>query len=86
MRGRPHALGGGYLLVQALAGLARAGEGTELFEEALALFETRAGFDFSLFWLCADDVTLLELASAAGVLGRAAEAQSLVNRARAAGR
>lgn len=86
VRGRPRALGGGHLLVQGLAGLARAGEGAELFDEAISLFEKRAGFDFSLLWLCTDDATLGEITRAAGVLGRAAEAESRVDRAREAGR
>ena len=85
LRGRPRALGGGYLLVQALAGLSRAGEGLEPFEEARTLFEKRTGFDFSLLWLCNDDVTLLELSRAAAVLGRTADAEDLWNRAREAG-
>ncbi|MEP6767196.1 MAG: protein kinase [Acidobacteriota bacterium] len=78
LRGRPRALGGGHLLVQALAGLAHAGEGPESFDEALALFERRKGFDFSLFWLCSDDVTLLELATSAASLGRDQEARRLL--------
>jgi hypothetical protein len=85
IRGRPRALGGGYLIVQALAGLSRAGEGPDAFDEARALFEKREGFDFSLFWCCTDDVTLLELARAARVAGRADEADALLEQARQAG-
>ena len=70
LRGRPRALGGGHLIVQALAGLARLGGGPAHFEEALALFERREDFDFSLFWLCGDDVTVAELSRAAAALGR----------------
>jgi serine/threonine protein kinase/tetratricopeptide (TPR) repeat protein len=85
LRGRPRALGGGQLLVQALSGLVRAGESADVFEEGRGLFENRHGFNFSLMWLCTDDVSLLELSRAAAVLGRAAEAQRLLDRAREAG-
>jgi serine/threonine-protein kinase len=85
LRGRPRALGGGHLVVQALAGLGRAGEGEAGFVEARQLFDARGGFDFSWFYGCSDDVTLLELSRAAGALGRPEEARSLWERARAAG-
>ncbi len=64
LRGRPRALGGGHLLVQALAGLVRAGEDVSILEDARALFQKRSGFDFSLFWLCNDEVTAGELSCA----------------------
>jgi TolB-like protein len=64
LRGRPRALGGGHLLVQALAGLVRAGEDGSSLEEARTLFQKRSGFDFSLFWLCNDEVTAGELSRA----------------------
>jgi len=70
LRGRPRALGGGQLLVQALAGLSRAGDGAGHFEEALRLFEDRRGFDFSYLWLCSDDESLSQLSLAAAALGR----------------
>ena len=85
LRGRPHALAGGHLLVQALAGLSRAGEGVEPFEQALRLFERRDGMNFSYLWGCADDWSLLELSRAAAQLGRGEEARSLLERAREAG-
>lgn len=85
LRGRPRGLGGGYLLVQALSGLARAGAWAAPFEEALALFESRRGHDFSLMWTCSDDVTLLDLARAAAVLGREPESKALFAAARSAG-
>jgi tetratricopeptide (TPR) repeat protein len=85
LRGRPHALGGGQVLVQALAGLARAGEGAEPFEEALRVFEQREGYDFSWLWQCTDDVSLLELARAARALGRMGQARDLLELARDAG-
>ena len=55
------------------------------FEEAMELFETRRGFDFTFLWCCTDDVTLLDLAHAAGALGRTEEASDLLERAQAAG-
>ena len=85
LRGRPRALGGGHLLVQALAGLTRAGAGAKPYEQALALFEKREGFSFSWLWLCSDDVSLSELSLAAQALGRPEEAASLRRRAAAAG-
>jgi tetratricopeptide (TPR) repeat protein len=85
LRGRPRTLGGGHLLVQALAGLSRAGEGPAPFQQALTLFERREGFDFGWLWGCADDVTLLELARAARALGRVEEPPTLLERARQAG-
>ncbi len=85
LRGRPRSLGGGHLLVQALAGLSRAGEGAGPFEEALALWRARTGHDFSFMWVCTGDVTLLELARSAAALGRAADAEEFLGKARAAG-
>ncbi len=84
LRGRPRALGGGQLLVQALAGLARTGDERAL-EEALELYESRQGHDFSLMWSCSDDVTLLELSRAAAAAGRIALAAELRSRAVEAG-
>ncbi len=84
LRGRVRALGGGHLLVQALAGLARSGAAGSL-DEALALFSVRHGHDFSMMWCCSDDVTLLELSRAAAASGRSDEAADLFAKARAAG-
>jgi len=85
LRGRPRSLGGGHLLVQALAGISRTGSGEALFEEALALFRSRSGHDFSFIWVCTDGVTLLELSCAAAALGRVSEADAFLEQARAAG-
>ena len=85
LRGRRRTLGGGSLLVQSLAGLARAGEGAAPLEEAMRLFERRKGFDFSFFWTLTDDVTLLELARAATAVDRNDQARPLLDRARQAG-
>jgi TolB-like protein/tetratricopeptide (TPR) repeat protein/predicted Ser/Thr protein kinase len=85
LRGRAHALGGGHLQVQALAGLARAGAGPEHLDQARHLFEARNGASFHWLWMCSDDVTLLELSRAASALGRAEEGRDLLERARRAG-
>jgi serine/threonine-protein kinase len=85
LRGRPRALGGGHLLVQALSGLARSGDGAGALEEALALFENRQGYSFDVMWVCTDGVTLLELSRAAEAMGRKPEAAELRDRAIAAG-
>jgi serine/threonine protein kinase/tetratricopeptide (TPR) repeat protein len=77
-------IGLGWGLVAALAGLARAGQGPEPYEEALRICEERVDYDFAfaLHWECN---VLLELAHAARALGREGEAQELYARARAAG-
>jgi tetratricopeptide (TPR) repeat protein len=85
LRGRPRALGGGHLLVQALAGLSRAGEGTAYLDEASRLFENRRGFDFSFLWCCSDDLSLFDLSRAARAAGRRDEADALLEKAAAAG-
>ena len=85
LRGRPRALGGGQLLVQALAGLSRSGSGSGPLDEALALFDRREGYDFSMMWCCSDDVSLLELSRAAAAAGRPAQADELLRKAVAAG-
>jgi tetratricopeptide (TPR) repeat protein len=85
LRGRARALGGGQLLVQALAGLARAEKSEERLEQARDLFARRDGHDFSLMWSCTDDVTLLELSRAASSFGRTDEAAELRRKAVAAG-
>ncbi len=85
LRGRPRGLGGGQLLVQALAGLARAGAGDAYLDQAVDLFRVRRGHDFSTLWVCTDDVSLLELARAAAAIGRPEDAAGLFAEARAAG-
>ena len=82
--GRPRTLGGGHLVVQAMAGLARAGEGAAWFDQACQLFTRRDRYNFSLMWTCSNDVTLLELARAARALHRP-EADALMTRALDAG-
>jgi non-specific serine/threonine protein kinase len=84
LRGRPHGLGEGHLLVQALAGLARTDADPHPLEEALDLFENRRTHNFDWLWLCADDVSLLDLSRAARACGREEQARELLTRARAA--
>ena len=85
LRGRPRALGGGHLLVQALAGLSRAGDGAAALDEALGLFGSRQGYSFDMMWTCDEGVTLLELSRAAAPRPRDDEAAALRERAVAAG-
>ena len=70
LRGRPRTLGGGFLMTQALAGLARAGEGPHYFDEAVHLFEERGPLSFAILWTCSEETTLVELGRAAFALGR----------------
>jgi tetratricopeptide (TPR) repeat protein len=81
VHGRHRTLGGGWLVVQALAGLASAGDGQSSYTDALRLYRQRDQFDFSWFPLCTDDITLLDLSRAAGVLGRVADSRILRERA-----
>ncbi|HEX4440594.1 MAG TPA: protein kinase [Thermoanaerobaculia bacterium] len=83
LRGRPHGLGEGHLLVQALAGLSRADGDAARLDEALALFEERRTHNFDWLWLCTDDVSLLDLSRAARACGREDQARELLDRARA---
>ena len=84
LEGRDHTLGGGFLMVQALAALTRAGQGAEPLAAARRLFAARNGFNFSLLWLCTDDAALLELGRAAQSIGDT-DAHDLLVRARDAG-
>lgn len=84
INGRHRMLGGGHLLVQAMAGLARAGAGAHWLVEARRLFTTRDRLDFSQVWTCQDDATLVELARAALALGDS-DGQALMERACEAG-
>jgi serine/threonine protein kinase/tetratricopeptide (TPR) repeat protein len=84
-RGRPRALGGGHLLVQALAGLAQSGSGAALLDEAMALEQSRDGFNFSWLWCCQPEISHLEMARAANVLGRKDLARRYLALARDAG-
>src|SRR4029453_3273319 len=57
IKGRERTLGGGFLMVQALAGLARAGDGPAPLAEARRLYEERDRFNFSILWTCDDPTT-----------------------------
>lgn len=76
--------GSGHLMVQALAGLGRAGDASA-FEEGLQLFESPHSWNFEPFFGCTPDLGLLELARAAQALGRHEQAQALLTRAQDAG-
>jgi tetratricopeptide (TPR) repeat protein len=84
VQGRERALGGGHLVVQALAGLARAGESVARFNEAHQLFAARDRFNFSAGSTTDDATTLTALAQAARALGLPI-ASDLLIRARDAG-
>ena len=66
IRGRERTLGGGFLMVQALAGLARAGDGSAPLAEARRLYEQRDRFNFSILWTCDDATTQRDLKAAEG--------------------
>jgi eukaryotic-like serine/threonine-protein kinase len=85
LRGRDRTLGGGQLMVQALAGLTQTTHDAAHYDNARALFEKRSGHDFSWLWGATDDLSLLEMARAARTLARPAEAMELLRRADAAG-
>jgi len=84
-RGRPRALGGGHLVVQALAGLAQSGSGAALLDEAVNLERSQAGFNFMWLWCCQPEISHLELARAANAVGRKDLAHEYLQRARDAG-
>ena len=65
LQGRPRALGGGHLLVQALAGLAIASRSRERLAEAIALFQSRATHNFCWAFFASDIETRVQLAIAA---------------------
>jgi hypothetical protein len=77
LHGRPRTLAGGWLLTQALAGLAASGEGRSSYDEAAGLYERRDRFDFSWLWFCTVDTTLRDLTGAAMALGLEGEARRL---------
>jgi TolB-like protein/predicted Ser/Thr protein kinase len=66
IKGRERTLGGGFLMVQALAGLARAGDGPAPLAEARRLYEERDRFNFSILWTCDDATTQRDLQAAEG--------------------
>jgi tetratricopeptide (TPR) repeat protein len=83
LRAMPEGVGKGHMLVQALAGRTRAGEGAEPFEDALRVYEDRS-MDFS--WGSANarhGETLFQLALAAEAVGQVERARELLEAARA---
>jgi len=84
-RGRPQPRACGHFVVQALCGLARATEQPSLLDEARRLFESRDTFNFAPFYGALDADALIELAHAAGALGRHDDANGWLALARDAG-
>lgn len=84
LRARTRPRSCGHLMVQALAGLGRAGDAAA-FEQGVQLFETPHTWNFERFNGCLPEQGLIELARAAHALGREEEAQALLTRAREAG-
>jgi tetratricopeptide (TPR) repeat protein len=82
VKGRARMLAGGMLLVQALAGIARAERRPDRYDEAVAIMNQRELYDFSWYWLCTNGVTCLDLAAAARALGRQNDADDWQRRAR----
>ncbi len=69
-------------MVQALAGLTRAGEEDQSFEQALRTFRERPEqLDFGWLWWGWDEITLLELGRAARALGKFDQAATFIGRA-----
>ena len=84
LAGRERTLGGGFLAAQAMAGLARAGEGVRWLDDARRLFARRERFNFAVAFICSDESTLIELARAALQVG-SPDAPELLERACEAG-
>jgi TolB-like protein/tetratricopeptide (TPR) repeat protein len=83
LTGRPRTLGGGFLMVQALAGLAITDSPGHL-DEADGLFERRDRYNFAMAWGAAPEFALVDLARAAMALGRPGVTERL-EQARATG-
>ena len=83
VRGRPRMSGGGRFLVYALAGLGAAAADRGAFEEASALLESRADFNFIVGPLLNDLECLRALEASARALGREEDARRLGERAAA---
>jgi serine/threonine protein kinase/tetratricopeptide (TPR) repeat protein len=85
VHGRRRTLAGGWLVTQALAGLAAADDEQFTLDEAMRLYEQRDRFDFSWLWFCSEDVTLMDLARAAWKIGRKDDASRLREQAASKG-
>jgi len=68
LKGRPHTLAGGWLLVHALAGLACSDRDVVPYEEACRRIAARSEFDFSWLWQCEEAHASADLARAANAL------------------
>ena len=84
-RGRPQPRACGHFVVQALCGLARSTKDVQFFQQAHRLIESRDTYNFSRFYGALDGDTFLELALAAGGVGRHDEASAWFVSARRAG-
>jgi eukaryotic-like serine/threonine-protein kinase len=82
--GRPRTLGGGFLMVQALAGRAIVDGAPGDLDDAQALLDRRDRYSFDLAWTCAPEFCHVDLARAAHALGRPGVTAHL-EQARAAG-
>jgi TolB-like protein len=76
VKGRPRTLAGGWLVVRALAGLARSGNAAGSFDEARARLDSRAEFDFSWLWQCDESNARLDVDHAAKHLNALPQAPS----------
>lgn len=85
LRGRERTLAGGWLAVQALAGLAALDRDIAAFDKAVALNLKKDRYDFSWFYFCWKDTAWLTLSRAADALGLMAAAATMRGRAVAAG-
>ena len=85
VQGRQRTLAGGTLMVQALAGLARADGDPGAYAEALRFDQHREKFDFGIYWLCEHYSSLIDLSRAASALGLVDESRTLRDQAAAAG-
>ncbi len=75
IRGRNRAQAAGYMMAQALAGAAQAGNNLELLDEAFRVFRDRTGWNFSAASGNLEGDVSIDLGIAAAALGRTSEAQ-----------
>ena len=65
--GRPRTLGGGFLMTQAMAGLAATDDDDARLHAATVALETRRELDWSWFWMCEEATTREDLQRAGGM-------------------
>jgi len=70
LKGRPRTLAGGWLVIRALAGLARSDADAVRYEEACSRIGARTEFDFSWLWQCDEPNARQDLSRAALALGK----------------